>query len=112
VTQGRVESVPSSSARVPGPVAVAAGALFGGLSRLRGRRIFHPHGVGYSGTLTIDRPAPGYAGVPLLQRAGEHAVITRFSRAVGLPEPLPDALGLALRIVDVHGPAAIRTSCS
>jgi hypothetical protein len=89
---------------VPGPVARAAAAIFGALSRLRGRRIFHPVGVGYSGTFTVQQPLPGYGEVPLLARTGEHPVVVRFSRAVGLPEPLPDALGLALRLVDVHGP--------
>ena len=30
--------------------------------------------------------------------------IVRLSRGVGLPKPLPDVLGLAVRIVDAHGP--------
>ena len=88
---------------VPGPLAAAAAATFGALSRLRGARIFHPEGVGYRGVLCVERSQPGYAGIPLLERPGEHHALFRFSRAAGLPEPLPDALGLAVRLVDVHG---------
>ncbi len=79
------------------------GGAFGALSRLRGARIFHPDGVGYRGALRIARPQAGYPGVPLLQRPREYPVLFRFSRGAGLPEPLPDILGLALRILDVHG---------
>jgi hypothetical protein len=89
---------------VPGPFAAAAAGLFGALSSLRGGRIFHPDGVGYSGTLRVGGPVEGCDGVPLLSRAGEYAAVVRFSRGGGLPEPLPDVLGLALRLVDVHGP--------
>ena len=35
---------------------------------------------------------------------GEHRAIVRLSRGVGLPKPLPDVLGLAVRILDAHGP--------
>lgn len=86
----------------PRPLAAAAGAAFGALSWLRGARIFHPDGVGYTGILRIERPQPEHA-VPLLARPGDHPALIRFSRAAGVPEPLPDALGLSLRLVDVHG---------
>lgn len=79
------------------------GAAFGALSAVRGGRIFHPQGVGYTGVLRVARPHDGYRGVSLLANPGEHPVLFRFSRGVGLPEPLPDVLGLALRLVDVHG---------
>jgi len=39
-------------------------------------------------------------------RDGIHAGLIRFSRALGVPRPFPDVLGLALRIVDAHGPGA------
>ncbi|HEX8068112.1 MAG TPA: hypothetical protein VF520_16460 [Thermoleophilaceae bacterium] len=101
----RADSGPGAAAdtTVPGPVATATAATFGALSRLRGARIFHPEGVGYSGVLRVERSQPGYAGTPLLGRPGEHRALFRLSRAVGLPEPLPDVLGLAVRLVDVHG---------
>jgi hypothetical protein len=91
------------ASETPEPLAAAAATTFGALSRLRGARIFHPHGVGYGGTLHVARAHEGYPGVPLLRQPGKHPVLFRFSRGAGLPEPLPDVLGLALRIVDVHG---------
>jgi hypothetical protein len=32
--------------------------------------------------------------------------LLRFSRGAGLPEPLPDALGVAIKLPDAHGPGA------
>jgi hypothetical protein len=32
--------------------------------------------------------------------------VLRFSRAAGLPEPLPDALGVAVKLPDAYGPGA------
>src|SRR5688572_22140599 len=90
--------------RVPSAVSAAASTLFGGLSRLRGARVFHPKGVGYSATLTVDRPRPEYAGAPLFAEAMEHPALVRLSYAAGLPDRWPVALGLALRLLDVHGP--------
>lgn len=92
-----------ASPRVPAPVAAATGALFRALSTVRGARIFHPRGVGYEATVAVERPVPGHRGVPLLEQPGEHRAVVRFSRAAGLPEPLPDVLGLSLRIRDLHG---------
>jgi hypothetical protein len=72
---------------------------FRALSRIRGKRIFHPHGVGFRARL---EPLPGAdveAGA--LTRPGE--AIVRLSRSVGLPEALPDPCGLALRIADAYG---------
>jgi hypothetical protein len=80
------------------------GALFGALSKLRGARVFHPDGVGYSGVLRVERSTPSLAGAPLLGEPGEHPAVFRFSRGAGLPEPLPDVLGLAVRLTDAHGP--------
>ncbi len=37
-------------------------------------------------------------GVPWLDGAGTEEVLLRFSRSVGLPERLPDVLGLAVRV--------------
>ena len=88
----------------PAPAEGVTGALFGAISKLRGARGFHPIGAGYTGTLTVPRPVPGLGGVPLLASAGEHPLVVRFSRAAGLPEPWPDALGIAFRVPDLYGP--------
>lgn len=66
---------------------------FYALSRLRGARIFHPEGIGYEGYFD--------PGASTLLSAGP--VQARLSRAVGLPDSVPDLLGLALRLVDAHG---------
>jgi hypothetical protein len=85
-------------------LAHGAAAAFRALSSARGARIFHPRGAGYRGTLRVRSPVPGYAGVPLLSEPGEHEALMRLSRGAGLPAPLPDVLGLSVRLVDVHGP--------
>lgn len=71
------------------------------LSERRGKRAFHPHGVGFAAVL---RPTgPGGHGAAALEREAE--AVVRLSRSLGLPEWLPDPCGLGLRIPDAHGPA-------
>ena len=84
--------------------APAAAAGFYALAVLRRRRSLHPTGVGYRGELLVgndDRP-----GVPLFRPGAAHSALLRFSRGAGLPEPLPDALGVAVKLPDAHGPGA------
>ena len=57
--------------------------------------------MGYEADLSVPG---GDHGVPLFDVPGEHRAIVRLSRSVGLPKPLPDILGVALRILDAHGP--------
>jgi hypothetical protein len=49
---------------------------------------------------------PGRPSVPLLRPGAAYPALLRFSRGAGLPEPLPDALGVAVKLPDVHGPGA------
>lgn len=93
-------AVPSDT---PSPVAAAAGLTFGALSKVRGARIFHPEGVAYTGALRVRAGHPEYRGVALLEAPGEYPAIFRFSRGAGLPQPLPDVLGVAVRLPDVYG---------
>jgi hypothetical protein len=44
--------------------------------------------------------------VPPFQPGRTHPALLRFSRGAGLPEPLPDALGVAIKLPDAHGPGA------
>jgi hypothetical protein len=91
---------------VPAPVAAAAGAFWGAVSRLRGgRRSLHPIGAGYQAELVVPND-PGKLGSDLFDQPATHRAIVRFSRGAGLPEPLPDILGIAIRILDAHGPGA------
>ncbi|MGB6205704.1 phosphodiesterase, partial [Mycobacterium sp.] len=62
-------------------------------SALRRRRVFHPAGVLAEGA--IERVAAAHTGLPV----PSGSVIARVSKAAGTPAALPDAIGLALRIV-------------
>lgn len=70
------------------------------LSKMRGKRIFHPFGVGFSASLT----PLGAAELTGSALASLSEPLVRLSRSLGLPEWLPDPCGLALRIPDAYGP--------
>jgi hypothetical protein len=81
------------------------GAAFRLLAALRGGRALHPVGVGFRASLEVVAAAPGpWAGTALLAPGARHDAVVRFSRGAGLPEPLPDAHGLAVRLPDAYGP--------
>jgi hypothetical protein len=80
-----------------------AAAVFGVLSAARRRRIFHPDGTAYDATLTVHG---GSRGAVLLDEPARRACVVRLSRGLGLHEPLPDILGVAIRVPDVYGPGA------
>ena len=61
----------------------------------RGRRAFHPQGCSFLATLHIDGREPLAEG---LLPTGTHAAVIRLSRGLGLPDPWPDVLGLALKV--------------
>jgi len=67
-------------------------------SRLRQARTFHPKGFVLRGRVEVE-PAGSF-----LASAGSGEVLARVSRGVGLPAPAPDFNGIALRIIDAHGP--------
>ncbi len=94
---------PAPRPRLPAPVEMATAGLFGALSRIRGARFVHPRGIAYDGTMRVFEPSEAYPDVPLFAKPGEHRAIVRFSRSAGLPEGVPDLLGLTIRIVDAHG---------
>jgi hypothetical protein len=80
-------------------VAVPLGAL----ARWRGGRPMHPRGPVFDAVL--ERHGGGAdRGVPWLDAVATDAAVVRFSRGAGLPAPLPDLLGLALRVPGDGGP--------
>jgi hypothetical protein len=89
---------------VPEPVERAAAAFFGALSAARGRRIFHPRGDGFEIEFEVDRPLHRYDGIGLLSQRRTYSGVARLSRAIGIPSPLPDLLGVAFRIDADTGP--------
>jgi hypothetical protein len=84
------------------PLRSAGTAAFRLASRVRGERAIHARGRTLTGTLTV--PGGAGAGVALLDAPGTYEVLLRVSRSAGLPLPLPDVLGLAVRVLDAHGP--------
>lgn len=78
---------------VPGAVlGVAAGVA----AAVRRTKPLHPQGRVGDGVLHVLAPLPEL-GVPLLAEVGDRSCVVRWSRAMGLPAPLPDFEGLALR---------------
>ena len=71
-------------------------------SRLRGERAVHARGRAFTGSVTL--PGGAGTGARLLDEPGEYDAVVRFSRSAGLPPWLPDVYGLAVRLVDAHGP--------
>lgn len=78
-------------------VGLALGGVFFLLGKARGRKALHPRGEVLEGLIS-RRGAPSRTGVPWLDEPGTDHVAVRFSRSLGLPAPLPDIMGLALRI--------------
>jgi hypothetical protein len=82
---------------------LSIGAVLAALAAVRRGKAFHPAGVVHDAWLSIPGARDGPAAAELLSRRGEHRAIVRFSRAVGLPRPIPDLLGLSLRIPHAYG---------
>ena len=77
------------------PRAATAAAL-GLATAVRGARVFHPRGV--TRTCRLEVGGGQQWGARLLDEPGTHEGVVRLSRGVGLPAPLPDVDGLALRL--------------
>jgi hypothetical protein len=78
--------------------AIPTAAALGALGAVRRARAFHPTGIAFIGTwnATDDVLDP-------LAPTQPWPVVVRLSKGVGLPGTVPDVLGLAIRIVDLHG---------
>lgn len=93
-----------------GAAALGGSVLAGATRTLAAVRVsakpLHPEGELHRGRLlrrgTGDGPD---SGVGWIDEPGEDQVVVRLSRAVGLPDGLPDIHGLALRILGPDGPA-------
>jgi hypothetical protein len=95
-------------ALVLGAAAAGGSALSAGartLSAVRpARKPLHPQGRMVSGWLRREGLLPP-VGVPLIDESGIEPVTMRESRALGLPAPLPDIHGLAIRVTNPDGSA-------
>ena len=88
---------------VRSPLDEAMFALFRRLSAWRGLRIFHPRGAAYRALFHAAANGPD---AEMFADGSEHEALVRLSRGVGFRPPLPDVLGLAIRLPDAYGPAA------
>src|SRR5918993_1248649 len=66
-------------------------------------RAWPPHGAVYGAQLVV----PGHGGplgrTELFGTAVSRPALVRFSRSLGLPRPLPDLLGMSVRVPDAYG---------
>ena len=79
------------------------GVLLAALAAARGGKAVHPHGVSYRARLLVDGAEQAPHASELLSTRAEHPVVMRFSRSLGVPRPLPDLLGVSLRVLDAYG---------
>lgn len=84
-------------------IGTVTAAGFGAASRLRGSKAFHPEGVVHEATVELTGSPSVPPGVEILATPARHDALIRFSRGAGLPSPLPDVMGMAIRLPDVHG---------
>lgn len=76
------------------------------MARLRGGKAVHPHGASYAARLQIDGAAAAPEASSLLSTRAQWPSIVRFSRSLGLPRPLPDLLGMSIRVLGAYGAGA------
>src|SRR5215213_368308 len=99
---------PVRSTRPHGPLDEAAGLVIGGVlagvAALRRGKAVHPDGVVHDAMLEVAGAPAAPRSAALLSRPGEHRAIVRFSRSVGVPRPIPDLLGMSVRVPDAYGP--------
>ena len=85
---------------------LTVGGALAGLAGIRGGKAVHPHGVTYGATLRMDGEPAAPQGSALLSTRAERPALVRFSRSLGLPRPLPDLLGVSIRVLDAYGDGA------
>lgn len=84
-----------------------AAVPFALIARGRGGRPLHPRGAVLPGTLARTGAAEG---IPWLDTPASDDVQVRLSRGAGLPAPLPDLLGVAVRVPGAAGPVDLLLS--
>ena len=75
----------------------AVAVPLGAIARRRGGKPMHPRGAVVDAVLERYGATPPF-GVPWLDEVATDPVVVRLSRGAGLPTPLPDLLGLAIRL--------------
>lgn len=81
----------------------AAGLALAGVAAIRRGKAVHPHGAVYEAELVVPSHRGALARTELFGTSGRRPALVRFSRSLGLPRPLPDLLGMSLRVPDAYG---------
>lgn len=76
-------------------------------SAIRGERVIHAKGHAFAATLELLDGAEELA-VPLVRGPKERDAVVRFSRGAGLPDVLPDVLGLAVKVPDADSEGGVQ----
>lgn len=109
--EGGSRPAAAAGADAPAPARIAAdaaglaiGAALAGVGLVRRAKPVHPHGVTYRARLSVPGAPCAPAASTLLATPAEHHAVVRFSRSIGAPRPLPDLLGMSIRVIDAYGP--------
>jgi hypothetical protein len=79
------------------------GLVLAGLAAARGGKAVHPHGAVYEAQLVVPSQRGALGQTELFGTPASRRALVRFSRSLGLPRPLPDLLGMSLRVPDAYG---------
>lgn len=96
--------MPTETSRLSSVAGSAVGGVLAAVAAARRGKAVHPHGVVHRARLVVEGSASAPRAAELLATPGEHEVLVRFSRSLGTPRPLPDLLGMSIRVVDAYGP--------
>lgn len=77
------------------PLLSAVERVSSGIAHLRHARALHPRGTVAAATLTVTDPA---SALGRTLGTGSRPAVVRLSRGLGLPRPLPDVNGVAVRM--------------
>jgi hypothetical protein len=81
----------------------AVGGALAGIAGLRRGKAVHPHGAVYEAQLVVTGSDGELGRTKLFGSAQSRPALVRFSRSLGLPRPLPDLLGMSVRVLDTYG---------
>ena len=89
-------------APLPNALDSATRAVFGTMTRVRGKRAMHPRGLTFVADLQVDAAPAITAGI--FAPGARHEALLRLSKSIGLPPRLPDVLGFSIKVTDAYGP--------
>ncbi|MCW3012051.1 MAG: hypothetical protein JWO90_2455 [Solirubrobacterales bacterium] len=89
---------------MPSALATVTTLPFRAISAARGARAVHPQGFVCRGRWTVERASPLAPDATVLRPGASYDVLARVSRGAGLPSAVGDFYGIAVRLLDAHGP--------